>query len=270
MARDKISATKIREMTIKELKDFYAQKKPEAEEIELLTADHRKGVQRLASRLKRKLKEEKKLQQQWESKEAYCNKLRSRGYERICGIDEAGRGPLAGPVAAGAVILPPDCYIPGLDDSKKISASRRQELAEEIKAKALAWEVQLIPNTKIDEINILRAASLAMEKALTGLNSEPDYLLVDGEMTINSSIPQEKVIDGDARINVIAAASILAKVTRDALMVKYHDQYPHYNFASNKGYGTAEHIAALEKHGPSPLHRQSFQVVADNAVNGQS
>ena len=260
-----ITGERIADMTIKELNKYFALKQPDAEVINLLKEDSRKGVQQLARRLEKKQERQDKLRQDWQQREAYCDKLRNQGYNLICGLDEAGRGPLAGPVAAGAVILPADCYLPGLDDSKKLSAAKREELAAWIQEIALDWEVVLVNSSRIDEINILQATCQAMETALKRLKIDPHYLLLDGELELSTSIPQEKVIDGDARINTIAAASILAKVTRDTLMEEYHQQYPQYNFASNKGYGTAEHIAALEKYGPSPIHRQSFAVVAKNS-----
>jgi len=264
---ENITSKRIAAMTIKELKKFFSLRQPDPDELKLLKEDSRKGVQQLASRLEKRQLRQHKLRQDWQQREAYCDKLRNQGYNLICGLDEAGRGPLAGPVAAGAVILPSDCYLPGLDDSKKLSAARREELAAQIQEIALDWEVVLVNSSRIDEINILKATCQAMETALTGLKQEPHYLLLDGELELSTSIPQEKVIDGDARINAIAAASILAKVTRDTLMEEYHHQYPQYNFASNKGYGTAEHIAALKKYGPSPIHRHSFAVVAENARN---
>ena len=260
-----ITGERIANMTIMELKELFSLKQPDEEVIQLLKGDPRKGVKQLAGRLERKQQRQDKLRQVWQQREAYCDKLRNQGYNLICGLDEAGRGPLAGPVAAGAVVLPADCYLPGLDDSKKLSAAKREELAAWIQEIALGWEVVLISSSRIDEINILQATYQAMETALKRLKLEPHYLLLDGELELSTSIPQEKVIDGDARINAIAAASILAKVTRDTLMEEYHQQYPQYNFASNKGYGTAEHIAALEKYGPSPIHRHSFAVVAKNA-----
>ncbi len=260
-----ITGERIANMTIMELKELFSLKQPDEEVIQLLKGDPRKGVKQLAGRLERKQQRQDKLRQVWQQREAYCDKLRNQGYNLICGLDEAGRGPLAGPVAAGAAILPADCYLPGLDDSKKLSAAKREELAAWIQEIALDWEVVLVSSSRIDEINILQATCQAMETALKRLKLEPHYLLLDGELELSTSIPQEKVIDGDARINAIAAASILAKVTRDTLMEEYHQQYPQYNFASNKGYGTAEHIAALEKYGPSPIHRHSFAVVAKNA-----
>ena len=179
-------------------------------------------------------------------------------YAFICGIDEAGRGPLAGPVAAGAAILPKDCQILYLNDSKKLSESRREELFLEIKEKAVAWSVGIVGPERIDEINILQATYEAMRQAISKLDPVPQVLLNDTVTIPGVAIPQVPIIKGDAKSVSIAAASIVAKVTRDRLMEEYDKVLPGYGFASNKGYGSAEHIAALKEIGPSPIHRQSF------------
>ena len=176
----------------------------------------------------------------------------------ICGIDEAGRGPLAGPVAAGAVILPRDCTILYLNDSKKLSEKRREELFLEIKEKALAWNVAVVSPARIDEINILQATYEAMRAAIGGLSQTPDLLLNDAVTIPGMEIPQIPIVKGDAKSVSIAAASILAKVTRDHLMAEYDKLYPGYGFAKHKGSGTAAHIAALRELGPSPIHRRTF------------
>ena len=176
----------------------------------------------------------------------------------ICGIDEAGRGPLAGPVAAGAVILPRDCTILYLNDSKKLSEKRREELFLEIKEKALAWNVAVVSPARIDEINILQATYEAMRAAIGGLSQMPDLLLNDAVTIPGMEIPQIPIVKGDAKSVSIAAASILAKVTRDHLMAEYDKLYPGYGFAKHKGYGTKDHIDAIRAYGPSPLHRRSF------------
>ena len=176
----------------------------------------------------------------------------------ICGIDEAGRGPLAGPVAAGAVILPRDCTILYLNDSKKLSEKRREELFLEIKEKALAWNVAVVSPARIDEINILQATYEAMRAAIGGLSQMPDLLLNDAVTIPGMEIPQIPIVKGDAKSVSIAAASILAKVTRDHLMAEYDKLYPGYGFAKHKGYGCESHIAALKEFGPCPIHRRSF------------
>lgn len=176
----------------------------------------------------------------------------------ICGIDEAGRGPLAGPVAAGAVILPRDCRILYLNDSKKLSEKRREELFEEIKEKAAAWSVGIVGPDRIDEINILQATYQAMREAIAGLGVRPDLLLNDAVTIPEVEIPQVPIIKGDAKSVSIAAASILAKVTRDHMMIEYDSIFPGYGFAKHKGYGTAAHIQAIRELGPCPIHRRTF------------
>lgn len=179
-------------------------------------------------------------------------------YGRIGGVDEAGRGPLAGPVVAGAVILPEDCEILFLNDSKKLSEKRREELFDEIRDKAVAWNVGLVDYDVIDEINILQATYEAMRQAISGLSVRPDILLNDAVTIPEVDISQVPIIKGDAKSVSIAAASILAKVTRDRLMIEYDRLYPEYGFAKHKGYGTAAHIAAIRTYGPCPIHRRTF------------
>lgn len=176
----------------------------------------------------------------------------------ICGIDEAGRGPLAGPVAAGACILPLDHDILYLNDSKKLSEKKREELYEVITKEALAWNVGLAAPERIDEINILQATYEAMREAIKGLVVQPDALVNDAVTIPGISLPQAPVVKGDAKCLSIAAASILAKVTRDRMMLEYDRQYPEYGFAAHKGYGTKAHIEALRQYGPCPIHRRSF------------
>ena len=179
-------------------------------------------------------------------------------YTGICGIDEAGRGPLAGPVVAGACILPKDCEILYLNDSKKLSEKRREELFAEIKEKAAAWSVGMVDHVTIDDINILQATYKAMRRAIERLEIKPDILLNDAVIIPDVKIKQIGIIHGDAKSVSIAAASILAKVTRDHMMLDYAQLYPEYGFEKHKGYGTAAHIAALKEFGPCPIHRKSF------------
>ena len=179
-------------------------------------------------------------------------------YAFICGIDEAGRGPLAGPVAAGAAILPKDCQILYLNDSKKLSESRREELFLEIKEKAVAWSVGIVGPERIDEINILQATYEAMRQAISKLDPMPQVLLNDAVTIPGVAIPQVPIIKGDAKSVSIAAASILAKVIRDHMMEEYDKDYPEYGFAKHKGYGTPAHITALKEFGPTPIHRRTF------------
>lgn len=181
-----------------------------------------------------------------------------RGVEIICGVDEAGRGPLAGPVCAAAVILPANLQISGLDDSKKLSDKRRRELFPVIKEKAIAYGIAFADHQEIDEINILQATYLAMERAINQLSVKPQLALIDGNRAKDFGIPVETVVHGDSRSASIAAASILAKVTRDDYMLHMAEQYPEYGFDVHKGYGTKAHYEALSKVGPCPIHRMTF------------
>ena len=180
------------------------------------------------------------------------------GFETICGIDEAGRGPLAGPVCAAAVILPPHCVIPGLNDGKKLPDKRRRELFPVICREALSYGIAFATEREIDEINILQATFLAMERALAQLKIRPDLALIDGNREKDFGLPVKTVIKGDSLSANIAAASVLAKVTRDDFMVQQAEIYPQYGFEIHKGYGTRAHYAALEQYGACPIHRQSF------------
>lgn len=218
--------------------------------------DSRSGVQNLIRLAEKKLK-------QLEQERARCYKLLE--YERkyadhafICGIDEVGRGPLAGPVTAGAVILPKNCDILYINDSKKLSPQKREQLYDEIMEKAVAAGIGMVSPKRIDEINILQATYEAMREAIKQLRVVPDILLNDAVTIPEVSIPQVPIIKGDAKSMSIGAASIIAKVTRDRLMTEYDRLMPEYGFADNKGYGSAAHIEALKKYGPSPIHRKSF------------
>ena len=182
----------------------------------------------------------------------------SDGYKLVCGIDEAGRGPLAGPVCAAAVILPPDCRIEGLNDSKKLTDKRRCELYDVIVENAVAYGIAFASHQEIDEINILQATFLAMERAMQKLSPQPELALIDGNRTKDFGLPVRTIVKGDSLSASIAAASILAKVTRDRLMEEYDAQYPQYGFAVHKGYGTKRHYEALREFGPSPIHRKTF------------
>jgi ribonuclease HII len=189
---------------------------------------------------------------------AYERAAWEEGYELIAGFDEAGRGPLAGPVVSAAIILPRDYYPEGLNDSKKLSAAVRERLFYKLTREALAWGVGLCSHGEIDEINILNAAKKSMELALGALEPKPDLLLIDALELKGTQIPQRMIIKGDALSLSIAAASILAKVTRDKMMLIYDKRYPGYGFAKHKGYGTKEHMANIGKLGLSPIHRRSF------------
>ena len=186
------------------------------------------------------------------------NELRAAGYSAVCGVDEAGRGPLCGPVAAAAVILPPDAVIEGLNDSKKLSPEKRERLFEIIQNTAVAWCIAEASVEEIDRLNILEADLLAMRRAIAGLRIPADFALIDGNIARGFSIPARAVIHGDAISPSIAAASILAKVHRDRLCEELDRAYPQYGIAQHKGYGTKAHIEALRKYGPSPIHRKLF------------
>ncbi|WP_435619723.1 ribonuclease HII [Thermoanaerobacterium thermosulfurigenes] len=188
----------------------------------------------------------------------YENELYNLDYKLIGGIDEVGRGPLAGPVVAGCVILPKQSFIPDIDDSKKLSESKRELLSEIIKKKAIAYGIGIIDNEQIDRINILNSTYEAMKVAISNLNIKADFLLVDAITIPDIDIAQIPIIKGDAKSISIAAASIVAKVTRDNIMRKYDEMYPQYGFCKNKGYGTKEHIEAIKKYGPCPIHRKTF------------
>ncbi len=204
-----------------------------------------------------KLTHEEELQRLYEM-EAIERGLRENGYNFIAGVDEAGRGPLAGPVYAAAVILPSGCVIEGLNDSKKLSEKNREKLYDIIIDKAVSYSVQSVCETVIDEVNILNAVFIAMNKAVQSLNPPPDYVLVDGNRIKDMKFPCETVVKGDSKSINIAAASILAKVSRDRYIKEISDKYPEYNFAKHKGYGTKEHIEVLKKLGPCEIHRKSF------------
>jgi len=224
--------------------------------ISTYEADGRSGVVKLVEQAKKraeKLEQEK--QRIWELGK-FEREYEQFGY--ICGIDEVGRGPLAGPVVASAVILPKDCDILYINDSKKLSAAKREELYDVIMEKAVAVGIGMVGPGRIDEINILQATYEAMREAISNLQIKPDILLNDAVTIPGVEIRQVPIIKGDAKSISIGAASIIAKVTRDRLMEEYDKVFPEYGFASNKGYGSAEHIKALKEIGPTPIHRQSF------------
>lgn len=185
-------------------------------------------------------------------------KYYAQGLQYVCGIDEAGRGPLAGPVCAAAVILPVNIEIPGLNDSKKLTDKRRRELMPIIKEQAIAYGIAFADEKEIDEINILQATFLAMERAVQQLTVKPEVLLIDGNREKDFGIPVETIVKGDSRSASIAAASVLAKVTRDDYLLQMAQEYPQYGFEVHKGYGTKAHYVAIEKYGPCPIHRMTF------------
>ena len=245
-------------VNIKEIKEGLAATRFEdlPDRLAVLEGDSRAGVKKLVEYYKKwynkVLDERRRLQGLLYFERKY------KEFGLICGVDEAGAGPLAGPVAAGAVILPVDCVIEGLDDSKKLSPKKRQELSEIIRERAVAYAVVFVDNDEIDEINILQARLKAMALAVDALEMQPGFVLFDGNKSPLIKIPHAAVTDGDSKSMSIAAASVLAKVERDGLMDEYHEIYPEYGFDRHKGYGTAQHIEAIRRHGATPIHRQSF------------
>ena len=189
---------------------------------------------------------------------AYERQAFADGVKLVCGVDEAGRGPLAGPVCAAAVILPPELVIPGLNDSKKLTDKKRRELYDVITAEAVSYGIAFASEKEIDEINILQATFLAMARAMEKLTPQPELALIDGNRAKDFGLPVRTIVKGDSLSASIAAASILAKVTRDRLMEQYDEAYPQYGFAIHKGYGTKRHYEALREFGPSPIHRMTF------------
>lgn len=223
---------------------------------EVYSSDDRAGVKKLVSAYRKKGEALQKERMRLEDMRSFEHKYST--YSLICGIDEAGRGPLAGPVVAGAVILPKDCEILYLNDSKKLSPAKREALYEEIMEKAEAVGVGMASPARIDEINILQATYEAMREAVDNLGVTPELLLNDAVTIPDVSIPQVPIIKGDAKSVSIAAASIIAKVTRDRLMVQYDEILPGYWFARHKGYGSKDHIEAIRRLGPTPIHRRTF------------
>lgn len=193
-------------------------------------------------------------QKMWE----YENKKKENGYKNIAGVDEAGRGPLAGPVFAACVILPEGCVINGINDSKKLSEKKREELFDEITKKAISYSIASVDEKIIDEVNILNATHIAMNKAVETMEILPDFVLIDGNSIKNMTIPHKTVVKGDAKSINIAAASILAKVSRDRYICEVAEKYPQYEFEKHKGYGTKVHTDALKKYGPCKIHRRTF------------
>lgn len=244
--------------SIGEIKEEFAQAKEYQwlELIEKYREDPRAGVERLIQKCEKQMEKLCAERERLEGMRKFEREYEHLGY--VCGIDEAGRGPLAGPVVAGAVILPPDCEILYLNDSKQLTELRREELYEEIREKAVAVGVGIIGPRRIDEINILQATYEAMCEAIGKLAVMPQILLNDAVTIPQVKIPQVPIIKGDAKSLSIAAASVIAKVTRDRMMREYDDLMPEYGFASHKGYGSAAHIAAIKKYGPSPIHRATF------------
>ncbi|HEY4554205.1 MAG TPA: ribonuclease HII [Bacillaceae bacterium] len=232
-----------------------------------LEQDERKGVKILLEKWHRERKYHQHMKARFEEMSHYEKQARDAGFRNIAGVDEAGRGPLAGPVVSAAVILPEGLYLEGLDDSKKLTEKKRVALYRQIKEAAIAVGVGIVSEKDIDSLNIYHAARKSMNHAVNDLSVPPDYLLVDA-MDLQSPYPSESIIKGDAKSISIAAASIIAKVTRDKIMDQYDSLYPQYGFSLHKGYGTKTHLHALHKYGPTPIHRKSFGPVASASAKG--
>ena len=228
--------------------------------FEELILDGRAGVQAAISKRKRELQKQVDEDLRLEKMLAYEKELYAQGIDLIAGVDEVGRGPLAGPVVAAAVILPKACKIPGLNDSKKIPKSKHKEIYEAVLQNAIAIGIGVKDNQVIDQVNIYEATKLAMMEAIGQLDPQPQHLLIDA-MKLDLPIPQTSIIKGDANSLSIAAASIVAKVTRDQMMEEFDREYPGYDFAQNAGYGTAKHLAGLDQLGVTPIHRRSFEPI---------
>ena len=247
--------------TIKEIKEQLANiQRLDDPLLTELEQDGRSGVIQAIAKQKREIQKRLDEDERLEGMLAYEKECYARGMELIAGVDEVGRGPLAGPVVAAAVILPKGCKIPGLNDSKKIPKSKHKEIYEAVLQNAIAIGIGIKDNHVIDQVNIYEATKLAMMEAIGQLEPQPQHLLIDA-MRLDLPIPQTSIIKGDANSLSIAAASIVAKVTRDQMMEEFDREYPGYDFAQNAGYGTAKHLAGLDKLGVTPIHRRSFEPV---------
>ena len=244
-------------LTIKEIENLFLQGDVSEEWIEFCRSDTRKSVQTILRRYERAQQEQKRLHTMY----AYERAAVAAGRMFVAGVDEAGRGPLAGPVAVAAVILPQEAHLPRINDSKKLSVAVREELFAQIVDIAVSYHVALIDAEMIDRMNILQATRMGMYEAIAALSPAPEEVFIDAVALPKLSMPSQSIIKGDAKSASIAAASILAKVTRDHLMEQYDTEYPHYGFAKHKGYGTCEHIEAIRAYGVCPLHRKSFEPI---------
>src|SRR5690625_873122 len=252
--------------SIVELKRLFSKNELSESMIHQLRKDERKGVQQLIKSYDRKIQKERLLIKQFDKMTAFEKTFYEKGYRFIAGVDEAGRGPLAGPVVAASIILPFDFTLYGLTDSKLLSEQQRLDFYHIIKKKAIAYDVSIIDNHKIDDINILEATKLAMTSSLNQLTTQPELALIDAVELSGLKYPTEAIIKGDQKSIAIAAASILAKVTRDEIMKEIHKEFPNYQFSSNMGYGTSTHITQLRECGISPYHRKSFAPVRDAII----
>lgn len=248
---------------IKEIKEaLKAIHSREDERLAIWLQDTRSGVQQALAQWERRVLKSEKEKELLKQLSIFENEAHQEGYRLIAGIDEVGRGPLAGPVVAAAVILPEDCELLGVNDSKQLSQKKREELYEQIQANAIAIGIGVVSHEEIDKINIYQASKKAMTIAVEDLDFMPDYLLIDA-MELDLKLPQKKLIKGDARSVSIAAASIVAKVCRDRLMEDYDKVFPGYGFVRNAGYGTKEHLEGIRNFGVCPIHRKTFAPIKD-------
>lgn len=250
--------------SIHHIRQLLEQPEVEQEQLDKLAGDERKGVQTLLKQYRKRQEERQQLLAMHDQMNEYERQLRSQGYHALAGIDEVGRGPLAGPVVAAAVILPPDFRLLGLTDSKKLTKQKREAFSKIIKQEAVAYSIEMVHAAEIDRINIYQATKMAMQAAISTLHKEPDYLLLDA-MSLQLDIPQTSLIKGDEKSITIAASSVIAKVARDTYMAELETKYPGYGFSRHAGYGTKEHLAAIDRLGVTPEHRRSFRPVQERA-----
>lgn len=251
----------MREKSIAVIRQLFTDGKITEETLEGLKLDERKGVQTLLARHEKIKLKQQKLIEKFEEMMRFENEAKAQGYEFIAGVDEAGRGPLAGPVVSAAVILPHDFTLVGLNDSKQLSEEQRNTFFDIIKENAISFSISMVSNEAIDKMNILEATKLSMRQAIDNLKQQPDHVLIDAVALPNLPCTSQAIIKGDARSVSIAAASILAKVARDRFMKEIHNEYPMYDFDSNMGYGTKKHMDSLLEYGATPYHRKSFAPV---------
>jgi len=248
----------LHKMTISNIKDLLDNHEVSAEVEIALANDPRIGVKRVLEQYQKRKQRQQLLKEQWDRMSSVERNLRQQGYSYIAGMDEVGRGPLAGPVVAAAVILPEDFYLPGLNDSKKVAPQMRESFYQVIMENAVDYSICFADSELIDQINIYQATQKVMRDCMVELKRKPDICLVDGLKVNGLEVEQLPLVGGDGKSVSIAAASIIAKVTRDRWMAEAGEKYPQYGFKQNVGYGTAEHLAAIEKYGPCPLHRKTF------------
>lgn len=251
----------MREKSIATIKQLLKTNSLSQKNINELKNDDRKGVQQLLKVYERKQIKIEKLKKQYTQMQYFERRIYKKGVKRIAGVDEAGRGPIAGPVVAAAVILPKDFYLLGLTDSKQLSQKVREDFFDQIKSKAISYGIGHVSSREIDHVNIYQATKLAMQRAILQLKPNPEYVLIDAVALESSPYPSQVITKGDQKSITIAAASILAKVTRDRIMTNLAREYPEYGFESHKGYGTKEHMIRLRQYGVSPYHRRSFTPV---------